>query len=92
MSVGSTDRFSRSMIILLFSGDNNPLADAIWRGFSAVGVSSIFSETFGKEVVQPLPRLKTNTDRRNNKKDLKMTIDNHSADMEILFFILITSS
>src|SRR3990170_2860874 len=68
MSVGATDRFSRSIRALLFSGDNNPLADRIWGG-SWVRASSITSETLGK-VAHPLTRITTETDRKNEKNGL----------------------
>jgi hypothetical protein len=49
------------------------LDETIWRGFSAVGVSLIIFETFGK-VAHALLRLKMDTNSKNKKKDLTILI------------------
>src|SRR5512134_432609 len=71
-SVGGTDRSSRSIRALLFSGDNIPLDDRICGGFR-VSASSITSETLGK-VAHPPPRISRETGRKNMKKGLRAFI------------------
>jgi hypothetical protein len=61
------------MIALLFWGDNSPVDETIWRGFCAVGASSIIAETFGK-VAHPLLRLKMDMNRKNKKKGLTIVM------------------
>jgi len=61
------------MIALLFSGDNSPLDETIWRGSGVAGAASIFLETFGK-VAHPLPRLKMDMNRKRKKKGLAIFI------------------
>jgi hypothetical protein len=51
----------------------SPLAETIWRGSPAVGVASIFLETFGK-VAHPLVRFKMDINRKKNKKGLAIFI------------------
>jgi hypothetical protein len=72
MSVGATDRFSRSISALLFSGDSSPLDDRICGG-SWVLALSIASETFGK-VAHPPPWLSMASDRKKKRKGL-MTVN-----------------
>jgi hypothetical protein len=51
------------------------LAEVIWGGSWVIGVSSIFSETFGK-VAHPLQRLTVDTNRNNKKNGLTIMIWN----------------